>query len=82
MGEKEISEFLSYLAVKENVAASTQNQALCAVMFLYKQVLHKEPGEFERIVWAKKPAKLPVVFNRKEVKAVIDHLIRGLPDYR
>ena len=40
MGEKEIREFLNYLAVKEKVAASTQNQALCALLFLYKQVLN------------------------------------------
>lgn len=74
MGKKEISEFLTHLAVNKNVAASTQNQALCAVIFLYKQVLQKDPGEFEHIVWAKKPAKMPVVFNRREVKAILDQL--------
>ena len=74
MGEKEISEFLSHLAVNENVAASIQNQALCAVMFLYRRVLQKEPGDFGHIVWAKKPAKLPVVFSRQEAGAVIEKL--------
>lgn len=74
MDEKEISEFLTYLAVNKNVAASTQNQALCAVIFLYKQVIQKEPGEFEHMVWAKKPAKMPVVFNRREVKAILYQL--------
>jgi len=45
MGEKEISEYISYLAVKKNVATSTQNQALNAIVFLYKQVLNREPGD-------------------------------------
>ena len=46
MGEKEISQYISYLAVKRNVAASTQNQALNAVVFLYKQVLNRNLGDF------------------------------------
>ena len=45
MGEKEISQYISYLAVKRNVAASTQNQALNAVVFLYKQILNRELGD-------------------------------------
>jgi len=73
MGEQEINEFLSYLAVQEHVAASTQNQALCAIIFLYKQVLKIEIGDLE-LVWAKKPKKIPVVFTRKEVKAAFEQL--------
>ena len=46
MGETEISDYISYLAVKRNVAASTQNQALNAIVFLYKQVLNRELGDF------------------------------------
>lgn len=74
MGEKEIREFINHLAVKENVSASTQNQALCAIIFLYKHVLKKDIGDLGEIVWAKKPRRIPVVFTKKEAKAVLDHL--------
>jgi site-specific recombinase XerD len=71
LNEKHVGEFLSYLAVQKNVAASTQNQALCAIVFLYKQVLEMPLGEFENLIRAKKPQKLPVVFTREEVKQVL-----------
>jgi integron integrase len=74
LGEKEISAFLNYLAVREKVSASTQNQALCAIVFLYKQVLKKDLGDFGELVWAKKPRLVPVVFTRAEVKAVMEKL--------
>ena len=74
MGENEISEFLTYLAVKRKVAASTQNQALCAIVFLYKEVIRKDLGEFENLVRAKKPAKLPVVFTPTEVRKILIQL--------
>jgi len=74
MGEAEIQQFLNHLAVKEKVAASTQNQALCAIIFLYTQVLKQEVGTIENIVWAKKPKKLPVVFTRKKAQAVLNQL--------
>jgi len=74
MGEKEISEFLSHLAVDGDVAASTQNQAMCAIVFLYKRVLEKDMGEFQGLVWAKRPAKLPEVFTTDEVEKVLDNL--------
>lgn len=74
MGEKEISEFLSHLAVDGNVSASTQNQAMCAIVFLYKQVLERDMGEFHDLVWAKRPAKLPEVFTADEVDRVISNL--------
>lgn len=74
MGAKEVEQFLSHLAVKEKVAASTQNQALCALMFLYKHVLKIYLPELEEIVWAKKPKRLPVVFSKAEAKAVLDKL--------
>ena len=71
MGAKEISAFLSYLAVSRKVASSTQNQALCALVFLYKQVLNIDIGEFEDLIRAKKPERLPVVFTKDEVKMVL-----------
>ena len=74
MGEKEINRFLSHLAVKENVSASTQNQALCAIIFLFKNIINKNIGELDKTIWAKKPVKLPVVLTREEVKSIFAHL--------
>lgn len=75
---KEIERYLSHLAVNRKVAASTQNQALCAIIFLYKQVLEKTLPEFQHIQWAKKPKKLPVVLTKAEVKRIFIHL-EGIP---
>ncbi|MDL1968710.1 MAG: integron integrase [Deltaproteobacteria bacterium] len=74
MGENEISDFLTYLAVKRRVAASTQNQALSAIVFLYREVIQRELGEFENLVRAKRPSKLPVVFTPKEMKNILIQL--------
>jgi len=74
MGEKEINQFLTYLAVGEKVSASTQNQALCAIVFLYKHVLNKKLGDFGQLEWSKKPRRMPVVFSRVEVKSIIKHI--------
>jgi len=74
MGEKEISAFLTHLAVEGKVAASTQNQALCALLFLYGEVLDQDLSTFQNVVWAKKPSRLPVVFTIEEVRAVLSHL--------
>ncbi|MEW6619163.1 MAG: phage integrase N-terminal SAM-like domain-containing protein [bacterium] len=71
MGEKEISQYLSYLATKQNVSASTQNQALNAIVFLYKHVLEIELGDFGHIERAKKPERLPVVMDKAEVNRVL-----------
>ena len=73
MGATEISQYINYLAVTRNVSSSTQNQALCAVIFLYKHVLKIEINEFD-IVWAKKPKKLPVVLTKEEVKQTLKNL--------
>ena len=74
MNERHICAFLTYLAVDKQVASSTQNQALCALVFLYRQVLKKEVGDFDNMVRAKMPSKLPVVFTREEVKQVLVQL--------
>ncbi len=55
MGEKEINAFLSHLAVNEHVSASTQTQALCAIVFLYRHVMNKDIGLMEGLIRAKKP---------------------------
>jgi integron integrase len=71
MGAEEITRFLSALAVERNVAASTQNQALSALLFLYKDVLAQELPWLDEIVRAKAPARIPVVLTREEVRTVI-----------
>ncbi|MEJ2617187.1 MAG: integron integrase, partial [Ignavibacteriaceae bacterium] len=73
LGAKEINQYINYLAVNDNVSPSTQNLALCAIVFLYKKVLKKEIKELN-ITWAKKPKKLPVVFTKNEVKEILNHL--------
>lgn len=73
LAEKEISQFLTHLAVKENVAAATQNQALSAILFLYKIVLPKELGKIENIR-AKKPRRVPVVLTKNEITRIFRHL--------
>jgi integron integrase len=79
MGETEISAFLSHLAVDKNVAASTQNQAFSALLFLYQQVLDRKLDFIDDVQRVTRPAKLPVVFTPAEARAVLAHL-KG--DYR
>ena len=74
MGGAEVTRCLSSLAVEGRVAASTQNQALSALLFLYRDVLGVELPWLDEIVRAKRPARLPVVLTREEVRAVIDRL--------
>jgi integron integrase len=74
MAEPEINAFLTHLAVKEHVSASTQNQALCAIIFLYRYVLEKKIGDLGEVIRARKPKRLPVVMTREEVRAVIGKL--------
>ena len=77
MAEEEVAQFLTHLARDMNVAASTQNQALSALLFLYKEVLKHEIGWLEKVERAKKPPKLPVVLSRSEVKQIFAHLKGG-----
>ena len=74
MGEQEVGAFLTHLAVNKNVAASTQNQALNALVFLYKAVLNRPLGDINGVVRAKKPQRLPVVLSCEEVRQVLDHI--------
>jgi site-specific recombinase XerD len=84
MGIPEIEAFLSYLAINENLAASTQNVTLSALLFLYKQVLFIELPYIDQIERARKPARLPVVFTEDEARAILSkmggvhHLIASL----
>ncbi len=74
MAAKEIGEFLTHLAVNNNVTSSTQNQALNALVFLYKKVLRMEPGIFENVIRSKRPHRLPTVLTKAEVKKLLDAL--------
>lgn len=78
MGEAEVSSFLTSLAVRQQVGASTQNQALSAILFLYKDVLNRPLDWLEGIVRAKRTRRMPVVLSREEVKAVLGQL-DGVP---
>jgi len=71
MEATEIEEFLTHLAVDKNVAASTQNQALSAILFLYQEVLHKDLERPLDAVRAKQPKRLPTVLTKEEVQRVL-----------
>jgi integrase len=74
LGATEVTAFLSHLAVVRNVSASTQNQALAAVLFLYRHVLGQELPWLEDVQRAKRPSRIPLVFTREEVRLVLSHL--------
>jgi integron integrase len=74
MGASEIGAFLSWLAVQRRVSASTQNQALSAVLFLYRDVLEMEVGAIEQVPRARVPSRLPVVLSRDEVGRLMEHV--------
>jgi site-specific recombinase XerD len=72
LGAPEVTRFLSSLAVEGKVAASTQNQALSALLFLYREVLDVDRPWMDEIVSAKRPQRLPVVLTRDEVDGMLD----------
>jgi integron integrase len=78
MGGVEVSAFLSWLAAERNVAAATQNQALSALLFLYREVLGRQLPWFDDLVRAKRPVRLPVVLTEGEVRRLLGQLEGGL----
>jgi integron integrase len=74
MGVGEVNAFLNHLAVKKKVAAATQTQALCAIVFLYKHIFNRDIGTIDNLIRAKKKKNLPVVFTRKEVRQVLKNM--------
>ncbi len=74
MGATEIEQFLTHLAVQRTVSASTQNQALSAILFLYRQVLSIDLPWLENMVRARKPIRVPVVLSRQEVQTLLAQL--------
>lgn len=77
LGEEQIVAFLNWLARERNVAASTQNQALCAIIFMYKHILDIPLGDLDNLKRAKESTYLPVVLSHKEVQRVLSHM-KGL----
>jgi integron integrase len=75
MAEAEIAQFLSNLATESHVSASTQNQALNAVLFLYRQVLRKDIGYVNGVVRANRPKRLPTVLTRPEMRSIFANLV-------
>lgn len=74
MGKVEVEAYLTHLAVKRNVSASTQNQALSAILYLYKHVLEQDIEWIENVVRAKRPKFLPTVLSKSEVKCLLDEM--------
>ena len=77
LGEREIAAFLTALAVERRVTAATQNQALAAVLFLYKEVLGRPAGALSGLVRARQSQRVPVVLTRAEVTRVLGCLREG-----
>ena len=71
MGKREVSDFLTHLAVEKQVASSTQNQALSALLFLYRHVLEQQLEWLDDVVRAKRPRRLPVVLTHDRARALI-----------
>jgi integron integrase len=74
MGEPEVTQFLSWLAVRRGVSAATQNQALAAIFFLYRDVLDIDLGWLDGLTRARQPRRLPVVLSRVEVSRILSQL--------
>ncbi|WP_321535861.1 integron integrase [Stygiobacter electus] len=74
MGKEEIQNFINHLAINDNVSSSTQNQALQAILFLYKRVLKKDVGWLDEIKHAARIKHLPVVFSRTETTKILNNL--------
>ncbi len=75
LGVAEITKFLTHLARTGNVSAATQNQALSALLFLYKEVFKHEIGWLEQVERAKKSQKMPAVQSRDEIKQIFAHAV-------
>jgi integrase len=74
VGAPEIADSLTWLATNRRVSASTQNQSLSALLFLYRHVLHIEIGPIENVPRARMPVRVPVVLSRDEIARIMKHL--------
>ncbi len=78
MAEKEVNAYLTHLATERGVSASTQKQALCAILFLYRHVLDRQPGDLGDLIRARRRRRLPVVLTRDEVRRTLSNTT-GVP---
>ncbi len=74
LGEENVKEFLTYLVNQRRVSPSTQNQALCAIIFLYRNVLDNPEFYVDKVEWSKKTSRLPIVMSVNEVRSVLEML--------
>jgi site-specific recombinase XerD len=74
LSSNDVKGFLTFLAVKRRVSATTQNQAFNSLLFFYRHVLHKEFGKIDGVVRAKRKPYIPVVLSREEVETILKHL--------
>ncbi|MFK5947594.1 MAG: integron integrase [Methylococcales bacterium] len=74
MGANEVKQFLNHLALEKNVAASTQNQALNALVFLYRHVLEQPFENMQGLVYAKQKINIPVILSKNEIRQILSHL--------
>lgn len=74
LDHRHITEYLTYLATERHAAASTQNQALSALLFLYHHVLEVDPGKIDSFEYARRPKRLPVVLSQREVRRLVNHM--------
>lgn len=74
LGEQEVTDFLTYLAVKRHVTSSTQNLALCAIVFMYKHVFERDLTLLPDTIRARAPKPVPTVFTHKEAMKIIDNM--------
>lgn len=74
MGEQEVTNFLTYLAVNRQVTASTQNLALCAIVFMYKHILQRELTLLPDTIKARAPKRVPSVLSHNEAMSIINQL--------
>ena len=69
-----ITQYITHLAVNRNVSPSTQTQALCALVFLYREILNRDIGQLEGLSWSRKPRRLPTVLTKNEVQVILNEL--------
>ena len=74
LSSEDVKKFLTYLAVEQNISASSQNQAFNALLFFFRNILKKEFGKIEGVVRAKRRLYIPVVLSRKEIDLIIGKL--------
>ena len=74
LSTNDVKEFLTSLAVKQKVSATTQNQAFNSLLFFYRRILRKEFGKVDGVVRAKRKPYIPVVLSREEIDAFLRHL--------